>query len=196
MTLSSFLKDIFSRYIYNSILAVIPIIDFILEFAGPYHFWWEVNIYSSCLLFVMCLLSFAFKLLSSFLTFSSLTVTRFGVIFYHLLCLDFAELFGYVGCCFMLNLEKLWALFLHMSPRFSILSFFLLRFQLHIYENAWYCPLSHWGSAFVVILFSLFFSLDNFFWPVFKFTDPLVFIVQIAAKGIWWLPQNFKYRTY
>lgn len=135
-------------------------------------------------------------MLSSFLTFSSLAVTCFGVIFYHLLCLDFSEFLGYVGCCFMLNLEKLWALFLHMSPRFSILPFFLLRSQLHIYETARYCPLSHRSSAsFVIILLSLFFSLDNFFWPVFKFTDPLVFIVQIAAKGIWWLAKNFRYQT-
>lgn len=156
---------------------------------------------------MICLLSFdcfyfffsltTFKMLSSFLTFSSLAVTCFGVIFYHLLCLDFAAFLGYVGCCFMLNLEKLWALFLHMFPLFSILPFFLLRSQLHIYETAWYCPLSHWGStSFVIILLSLFFNLDNFFWPVFKFTDPLVFIVQIAAKGIWWLAKNFRYRTY
>lgn len=150
----------------------------------------------------MCVLSFDwFKILSSFLTFSSLSVTGFGVIFYHLLCLDFDELFGYVGCCFMLSLERLWASFLHMSPCFSILSFFLLRFQWHIYENAWNCPLSHWGSAsFVTISFSLFFSLDNFFWPVFKFTHPLLFIVQVAAKLLSKLhlmtSKNFKYCTY
>lgn len=35
---------------------------------------------------------------------------------------------------------------------------------------------------FVLIFFSLFFSLDNFFWLVFKFTDPLFLVVQLLAS--------------
>lgn len=44
----------------------------------------------------------------------------FAVRFYDLFCLDFAELFRYVGGCFTLTLEKLWPIFLHTSsPLFS-----------------------------------------------------------------------------
>ena len=66
----------------------------------------------------------------------------------------------------------LWPLILQIFDQLFSLSLSLLPYNTPLIESAWCCSKSHWGSAhFFPKLSTVFFRLDNLYWPVFKGTN-------------------------
>lgn len=112
----------------------------------------------------------------------------------HLSCLGFIEILESVNVGFIPNLKTFQPLF-HQVFFYPILSLFSFRDCSYSHGRLFYVVLKVWGSVqfyFPIFLFSQFFRLNNFYWPIFKFTDSLLYYLY-SVKLTQWFFASFIY---